>query len=155
MARHEVNLPEAMQSPDELAQRLGARAMPVEAKRRLAIAGDALDGALEAAQNYLGSLDPSLGQSAEVSASKMRYQMTRLRRLAANFELDKQASLRKHASVMSFHLFPNGQSQERVIAGAWFLSAYEAACGESARQFVSRLVVEAANQCPGHIVIRM
>ena len=50
MARHEVNLPEAMQSPDELAQRLGARAMPVEAKRRLAIAGDALDGALEAAQ---------------------------------------------------------------------------------------------------------
>ena len=129
--------------------------MPIEAKRRLAAAGNALDEALQAAQDYLGSLDSSLGQSAEVSASKMRYQMSRLRRLAANFELNKEPSLRKHASTISLHLFPNGQPQERVIAGAWFLAAYEAACCEDAAHFVSRLVYEAANQCPGHIIIRM
>ena len=50
MAQHELSLPDAMQPTDELAQRLGARAMPIEAKRRLAAAaGNALDEALTAA----------------------------------------------------------------------------------------------------------
>ena len=158
MAQHEVSLPDAMQATDELAQRLGARAMPIEAKRRLATAGNALDEALIAAQKYLGTLDESLGKSAEVSASKMRYQMDRLRRLAATYELNKEASLRKHAEAMTLHLFPEGHPQERVIAGAWFLSAYEAAHPEAAVPgggLIARVVEEAGNQCPGHIVIRL
>ena len=158
MAQHEVSLPDAMQSTDELAQRLGARAMPIEAKRRLAAAGNALDEALTAAQDYLGTLDESLGKSAEVSASKMRYQMDRLRRLAATYELNKEASLRKHAEAMTLHLFPEGHPQERVIAGAWFLAAYEAAHPEAeipGGGLIALLVEEAANQCPGHIVVRL
>jgi bacillithiol biosynthesis cysteine-adding enzyme BshC len=155
MAQHEISLPDAMQSTDELAQRLGARAMPIEAKRRLAAAGNALDEALTAAESYLGSLDPSLGRSAEVSASKMRYQMDRLRRLAATFELNKETSLRRHAEAMTLHLFPEGHPQERVIAGAWFLAVWEAAHGDGlGTAFIARLVDEAASQCPGHIVIR-
>jgi bacillithiol biosynthesis cysteine-adding enzyme BshC len=154
MASHEVSLPDVMQPVDEFVQRLGARAMSLEAKRHLASAGNALDDALKAAEDYLGSLDPSLGRSAEVSGSKMRYQMGRLRRLAANYALNKEASLRKHASAMALHLFPDGHPQERVIAGAWFLSAFEAH-GGAGTEFVARLVQEAANQCPGHIIIRM
>ncbi len=158
MAQHEVSLPDAMVPTEELAQRLGARAMPIEAKRRLAAAGNALDEALTAAEKYLGTLDPSLGKSAEVSASKMRYQMDRLRRLAATYELNKEASLRKHADAMTLHLFPEGHPQERVLAGVWFLAAYEAAHPESATPgagLIARLVQEAASQCPGHIVIRL
>jgi bacillithiol biosynthesis cysteine-adding enzyme BshC len=160
MAQHEVTLPDAMQSSDSLAQRLGARAMPIEAKRRLAAAGNALDQALTALQDYLATLDPSLGRSAEVSASKMLYQMNRLRRLGATFELHKQTTLRKHADTLILHLFPHGHLQERVIAGVWFLAAYAAAHGEPPNSnpgaaLIARLVEEAANQCPGHIVIRL
>jgi bacillithiol biosynthesis cysteine-adding enzyme BshC len=160
MAQHEVSLPDAMSPVDELAQRLGARALPIEAKRRLAAAGNALDGALTAAEEYLGTLDAGLGRSAEVSSSKMRYQMNRLRRLVATFELNKEASLRKHAEAMNLHLFPEGHPQERVIAGMWFLAAYEAAHGEASDSapgagLIGLLVDEAANQCPGHIVIRL
>jgi bacillithiol synthase len=156
MEQHEVSLPDAMRPTDELAQRLGARAMPIEGKRRLASAGNALDEALTAAQDYLGTLDASLGRSAEVSASKMRYQMGRLRRLAATSELHKEASLRKHAEAMTLHLFPEGHPQERVIAGAWFLAAYETARGEGLGSgLIARLVEEAASQCLGHIVIRL
>ena len=64
MAQHEVSLPDAMRPAEELAQRLGARAMPIQAKRRLAAAGNALDEALTAAQDYLGALDAGLGKSA-------------------------------------------------------------------------------------------
>jgi bacillithiol biosynthesis cysteine-adding enzyme BshC len=154
MAQHEVSLPEAMHSTEELAQRLGARAMPIEAKRKLAAAGNALDEAVSAAEDYLGSLDVGLGKSAEVSASKMRYQMNRLRRLTATFELNKEASLRKHAEAMTLHLFPEGHPQERVIAGAWFVAGVEAQ-GGSAEGLIARLVDEAASQCPGHIVVRL
>jgi bacillithiol biosynthesis cysteine-adding enzyme BshC len=160
MAQHEVSLPDAMCRPDDLAQRLGARAMPIEAKRRLASAGSALDSALAAAEDYLETFDAGLGRSAKVSASKMRYQMNRLRRLAATFELNKEASLRKHAEAMSLHLFPEGHPQERVIAGVWFLAAYDAAHGAAQDSvpgagLIDLLVEEAANQCPGHIVIRL
>lgn len=154
MAQHEVSLPDAMCPPDELAQRLGARAMPIEAKRRLATAGNALDEALTAAEEYLSGLDAGLGRSTRVSGSKMRYQMNRLRRLAATFELKKEASLGKHAAAMTLHLFPEGHPQERVIAGVWFVAGFEAQ-GGSAEGLIARLVDEAANQCPGHIVIRL
>jgi bacillithiol biosynthesis cysteine-adding enzyme BshC len=154
MAQHEVSLPDAMHTPEELAQRLGARAMPMEAKRKLAAAGNALDEALTAAQDYLGTLDAGLGKSAEVSASKMKYQMNRLRRLAANFELQRETSLKKHADAMALHLFPEGHPQERVIAGVWFVAGFEAQ-GGSAEELIARLVDAAANQCPGHIVVRL
>jgi uncharacterized protein YllA (UPF0747 family) len=154
MAQHEVSLPEAMRPAEELAQRLGARAMPIEAKRRLAAAGNALDEAVTAAEEYLGDLDASLGRSAGVSGSKMRYQMNRLRRLAATFELQREASLKKHAEAIVLHLYPEGHPQERVVAGVWFVAAFEAQ-GGSADGLIARLVDEAANQCPGHIVIRL
>jgi len=154
MAQHEVSLPEAMTTAEELAQRLGARGMPIEAKRRLAAAGNALDEAVSAAEDYLGDLDASLGRSAEVSGSKMRYQMNRLRRLAATFELQREGSLKKHAEAMTLHLFPGGHPQERVIAGVWFVAAWEAAHGDG-RGLMARLVDEAASQCPGHIVVRL
>ena len=154
MAQHEVSLSDAMLPVDELAQRLAARSLPIEAKRRLADAGSALDEALTAAQEVLASLDPSLARSAEVSASKMRYQMDRLRRLASTTEMQREASLRKHAEAIALHLFPNAHLQERVLAGVWFLAAWESAHGESAG-LIARLVEEAAVQSANHLVITL
>jgi bacillithiol biosynthesis cysteine-adding enzyme BshC len=148
MATHEVQLPDAMTTAGDLALRLGARAMPIEAKRKLAAAGNALDAALAAATEYLGGIDQSLGRTAEVSGSKMRYQMNRLRRMAASFELQKEASLGKHATAITLNVFPEAHPQERLLAGVWFLARY----GEG---LVERLVAEAANRCPGHVIVRL
>jgi bacillithiol synthase len=148
MDKDEVQLPDAMTTADELAQRLGARAMPIEGKRKLAAVGNAVETELAALTEYLGGMDESLGRAAEVSGSKMLYQMNRLRRMAATFELQKEASLRKHAEAITLHVFPNGHPQERVLAGVWFMAKY----GEG---LVERLVGVAANQCPGHVVVRL
>ena len=51
--------------------------MPIEGKRKLALVGNAMDAELTALTHYLSSMDESLGRSATVSASKMRYQMNR------------------------------------------------------------------------------
>jgi bacillithiol biosynthesis cysteine-adding enzyme BshC len=148
MAKHEVPLPDAMTTPEMLAQRLGARAMPIEGKRKLAAVGNAMDAELTALTEYLSAMDESLGRAAAVSGSKMLYQMNRLRRMAATFELQKEASLGKHAAALTRNLFPEGHPQERVLAGAWFLARH----GET---LIDRLVQEARNLCPGHIVIRL
>jgi uncharacterized protein YllA (UPF0747 family) len=148
MEKDEVQLPDAMTTADELAQRLGARAMPIEAKRKLASVGNALEKELAVLTEYLGGMDESLGRAAEVSGSKMLYQMNRLRRMAATFELQKEASLRKHAEAITLNVFPNGHPQERVVGGVWFMAKY----GDG---LVDRLVGVAANQCPGHVVVRL
>ena len=148
MSRHEVSLIEAMTTSEVLAQRLGARAMPIEAKRKLAAVGNAMDAEVEGLTEYLTGMDASLGRSATVSASKMRYQMNRLRRMAATFELQKEASLRKHADALTLNLFPDAHPQERLIGGVWFL----ARCGEG---LIDRLVEESKNLCPGHVVVRL
>ena len=52
------------------------------------------------------SQDKGLGQSAETAAGKMRYQMNRLRTLAANFQLQREASLTRHAKASSTRSIP-------------------------------------------------
>jgi bacillithiol biosynthesis cysteine-adding enzyme BshC len=150
LARHEVSLPDVIQSalkdPLELAQRLGARAISVVGKRKLAAAGSALDTELSALATYMHSLDPGLGRAADVSGSKMRYQMNRMRRLAANYELRREQSLGRDAGLIALNLFPDRHPQERILAAAWFLSRY----GEGLQEL---LVEQAGQQCPGHKAI--
>jgi bacillithiol biosynthesis cysteine-adding enzyme BshC len=147
--RHELSLETIFASTEEsLAQRLAARAMPIEGKRLLASAGNALDSELTALTGYLESLDEGLGRSARVSASKMRYQMNRLRRMAANFELQKEASLGRHAQAVVQALYPHSGLQERLTGAAYYLARY----GED---LVNKLVDEAAGGCPGHKLIRL
>ncbi len=148
MARHELSLPDVLTTREALAQRLGARAMPIAAKRKLAAVGNAMEAELSALTEYLAGMDESLGRAAAVSGSKMLYQMNRLRRLAATFELQKEAGLRKHADALTLNLFPNGHPQERLLGAVWFLARY----GDG---LTERLVAEAKNLCPGHVVIRL
>ena len=107
-----------------------------------------MDAELSALTSYLHSMDESLGRSAEVSSGKMRYQMNRLRRMAASFEVQKDASLAKHAGSMMRHLFPEGHPQERVIGGVWFLA-------QGGEDLLDRLVEEAGKMCLGHGVVRI
>jgi bacillithiol biosynthesis cysteine-adding enzyme BshC len=148
MDKDEVQLPDAMTTAEALAQRLGARAMPIEGKRKLAAVGNAVETELSALTTYLAGMDESLGRAAEVSGSKMLYQMNRLRRMAATFELQKEASLRKHAEAIVLNVFTGGHPQERVVAGVWFMARY----GDG---LVEKLVGVAGNQCPGHVVVRL
>lgn len=148
LARHGLELTDLFAGPDALAQRLGARSMPVEGKRKLSAAGETLDRELTALTAWMESLDAGLGRSAGTAASKMRYQMNRLRRLAANFELQRERMLRKHADKLCQMLYPGGHLQERVLAGAWFLQS-------GAEELASLLVEHAGGDCDGHKLIRL
>ena len=114
LRKHQLTLERVFgETPSELAQLLAARAIPPEGKRRLAEAGLSLEDELIPLVDWMGKLDAGLGRSAETAASKMRYQMNRLRRLAANFQLQREAQLTRHAEAISQALYPGG-----VLAGA-------------------------------------
>lgn len=148
MAAHEVQLQQVWEAGtvEALALRLGARAMPIEGKRKIAATGNAMDAELTALTEYMTAMSADLGRAADVSASKMRYQMNRLRRMAANFELQKQTSLHKQALAIMLNLYPDGHLQERLLGGVWFLARY----GDA---LPSLLIENAAQECPGHRVV--
>jgi len=147
LAQHGVSVEDLIVThPDELAQRLGARAMPIEGKKKLAAAGTALDEELKSVTEWMERMDAGLGKAAAVAASKMRYQMDRLRRLAASHQLQTEASLRKHVDAIYLNLFPNDHPQERVVGAAAFLARQ----GEG---LVAELVEIAEQECPGHKVV--
>jgi bacillithiol biosynthesis cysteine-adding enzyme BshC len=148
LQRHDLSIETVFAcSQQELAQRLAARAMPVAGKQLLASAGNALDAELTSLTGYMTGLDEGLGRSAATSASKMRYQMNRMRRLAANFELKREESLGRHAQAVSNALYPHGGLQERLIGAAFFLARY----GDG---LVETLLGVAADG-PGHKVIHL
>ena len=147
LERHELTLEQVFaEDAGSLAQRLAARVMPVETKQKLAAAGNALDTVLTALVEWMQQQDQGLGQSADTAAGKIRYQMNRLRTLAANFQLQKETSLSKHAESISQALFPGGVLQERVHGAAYYFARYGVELAET-------LCAQAGNGCVGHMAI--
>jgi bacillithiol biosynthesis cysteine-adding enzyme BshC len=133
-------------SPVSLAQLLAAEAMPSEERQKLAAAGSALEAELTPLIGWMRSLDAGLGRSAETAASKMRYQMGRLRRLAANFQLQHEAQLARHVEAINQALYPHGALQERLHGAAYYFARYGFGLAEE-------ITAQAAGCCPGHTAL--
>ena len=146
LARHELEVRDVFTSKEALAQRLAARAIPIEGKKHLGSAGNALNDELDRLLDWMHSMDDGLARAGETSASKMRYQMNRLRRLAANHMLEREASLARHAAALTQSLYPEGHLQERVLGSAYFLARYF-------DTLPATLVNHPAQDCPGHHII--
>ena len=145
--RHELGLEQVFgQDNGSLALRLAARSMPPETKQKLAAAGNAVDTELKTLVDWMQSQDKGLGQSAETAAGKIMYQMSRLRTLAANFQLQRESTFARHAESICTALFPNGAPQERIHGAAYYFARYGIELAE-------RLTAHAQDCCPGHAAI--
>lgn len=147
LRKHELTLEQVFQeeSAATLALRLASRAMPIETKQKLAAAGNAFDSELTTLVEWLQLQDKGLGQSAETAAGKMRYQMNRLRTLAANFQLQREATLTRHANSIFNALYPGGVLQERVHGAAYYFARHGLELAE--------LLSEQAGSCSGHTAL--
>ena len=146
--RHELTLEQVLaeENAAALAQRLAARAMPIETRQKLSAAGNALEAELQTLVTWLQLQDKGLGQSAETAAGKMRYQMNRLRTLAANFQLQRETTLSRHAETIFQALYPGGSLQERVHGAAYYFARYGLELAEN-------LCAQAGSSCAGHKVL--
>jgi hypothetical protein len=76
----------------------------------------------------------------------MRYQMNRLRRLSANYQLQREVSLGRHAHSISRAIYPGGILQERVHGAAYYFARH-------GFELAELLTGQAADPCPGHKAI--
>jgi bacillithiol biosynthesis cysteine-adding enzyme BshC len=144
LRRHELTLEEIFhETPASLAQRLAARSIPTEGKQYLSAAGAELEAELTPLVEWMRAMDAGLGASAETAAGKMRHQMSRLRRLAANFQLQREAQLTRQADALSSALYPGGGLQERLHGAAFYFARYGFELAEV-------LTAQAADSGPGH-----
>jgi hypothetical protein len=74
--------------------------------------------------------------------------MGRLRRLAANFQLQREASLGRDAGVLSQALYPGGALQERLHGAAYYFARY-------GFELAEEITAQAANPVPGHTALWM
>jgi hypothetical protein len=147
LRKHELSLQRVWQEDAaSLSKLLAARAMPVEGKKLLSAAGNALDAELDPLLAWMSAADAGLGQSGARAASKMRYQMNRLRNLAANFQLQKEAAQGRHAEAIRQALAPGGVLQERVHGAAYYFARY-------GFELAEELTVQAGHSTAGHSAI--
>lgn len=134
------------QSTDALAHILAHAQMPEEGRRTLETTRAAVEAELDGLLGWMRSLDEGLGRSGERAASKMRYQMGRMRRLAENFALEREAALGRAAATLTTALFPLGSLQERVHGAAYAYAKHGFALS-------GRIVAAAADAQPVHHVM--
>jgi bacillithiol biosynthesis cysteine-adding enzyme BshC len=147
LRRHDLQVERIFdETTDSLGKLLAERAMPSEGRRRLTEAGKALDAELAALVDWMRNQDEGLGKSAETAASKMQYQMGRLRNMAETFQLQKENSLVKQAQSIALAINPGGVMQERVHAAAYYFARYGLELAET-------ITAEAEKNCTGHAVM--
>ncbi len=147
LRRHELKLEQVFgEGSTPLAQLLAERAIPALGKKKLAEVGAALEEDLTPLVEWMRSMDEGLGRTAETAASKMRYQMSRLRQLAANFQLQRETQLARQAEAISQALYPGGVLQERLHGAAYYFARYGFDLAEE-------LTAQAGECCPGHTAI--
>jgi uncharacterized protein YllA (UPF0747 family) len=96
----------------------------------------------------LEKLDPTLVEAAERAASKMRYQVSRLEKRAAQAELRRNEVLTRHAAQIENSLYPNKSLQEREIGALYFYANH-------GPELIERLIESAQARCPEHKVVRL
>jgi uncharacterized protein YllA (UPF0747 family) len=72
--------------------------------------------------------------------------MNRLRRLAASFQMQREAALGRHAEAICQAVYPGGVLQERVHGAAFYLARY-------GFDLLEEISVQAENECPGHTAL--
>jgi len=146
LTKYGVELPELFHGECQLRDCIAARILPPELKQNFDQARQRVDISMRQVSASLQKLDPTLVGAAERATNKMRYQIERLRKRAAQADLRRNEIITRHASQIENALYPHKSLQEREIAGLYFYAKY----GPS---LVDRLIELAQARCPEHKVL--
>jgi bacillithiol biosynthesis cysteine-adding enzyme BshC len=148
LQRYGLAVEDAMQGPEALREGLAARALPQDVHSAFDNAGKSLQVSVEEIKRSLARLDPTLIEAASRAASKVDYQINRLRARAARAELRRIEVLGRHAALLSNALYPGKSLQEREVGGIYFLSRYS-------KDFLHHLYKAIRPDCLDHQLIEI
>lgn len=124
LRQHDILVVDTFHGPDSLRKKLAAHTLPEGVQKAFDAAQKSVEQSLGQLRGTLEELDPTLVGASETAGSKMNYQLDRLRQLAAAAELRRSEVIGRHAEALSQKLYPNGELQERGIAGVYFVARH-------------------------------
>ncbi|HZQ68006.1 MAG TPA: bacillithiol biosynthesis cysteine-adding enzyme BshC [Terriglobales bacterium] len=148
LRRYGLTFHDSLQGLDPLREELARRALPQDVQSAFENAHAAVQASLDQVKGPLSRLDPTLLDAATRAASKMEYQISRLRSRAARAELRRVEVLGRHAILLSNALYPHKTLQERQLGGIYFLLRY-------GTDFLQQVYHSVRTDCLDHQVIEI
>jgi uncharacterized protein YllA (UPF0747 family) len=124
LRQYGIPVAEAFHGPDALRQKLASRTLPEGVQTAFDQVQQSVEESLTQLRKALEDLDPTLVGASQTAASKMNYQLDRLRQLATAAELRRSEVINRHAQSLSEALYPHDALQERGMAGVYFVARH-------------------------------
>ena len=122
--QYDIAVRNAFDGPEVLRQTLASRTLPADLQAAFERANQSVEESFSALKEALAKLDPTLVEASQTGASKVHYQLDRLRERAMAAELRRSEVVRRHAEVLSQMLYPENALQERGVAGIYFVARH-------------------------------
>ena len=124
LGKYHLGLTDLFQGAEQLRAKIGSETLPQTLQQAFVSADDELEKSLHQVRQELGKLDPTLVEAGTRAASKMKYQLGKLRSRAARAEVGRNELIARHAEELTAALYPHKALQEREIGGIYFASRY-------------------------------
>jgi bacillithiol synthase len=124
LRQYDIAVRDAFDGPETLRQKLATRTLPGDLQAAFERANKSIDDSFSGLKEALAKLDPTLVEASQTGASKVHYQLDRLRERATAAELRRSEVVGRHAEALSQALYPENALQERGIAGIYFIARH-------------------------------
>jgi bacillithiol biosynthesis cysteine-adding enzyme BshC len=124
LGQYGIAVPDAFQGTEALRQKLASRTLPAGLQAAFERANKSVEESFSGLKEALAKLDPTLVDASQTGASKVLYQLDRLRERAMAAELRRSEVVSRHAEALSQALYPSSALQERGVAGIYFVARY-------------------------------
>ena len=124
LGQYGIAVPDAFQGLEAVRQTLASRTLPAGLQAAFERANKSVEESFSGLKEALAKLDPTLVDATQTGASKVLYQLERLRERATAAELRRSEVVSRHAEALSQALYPSGALQERGVAGVYFVARY-------------------------------
>jgi len=124
LGQYDIAVRDVFDGPESLRQKLASRTLSAGLQAAFERANQSIEESFSGLKEALGKLDPTLVEASTTGASKVRYQLDRLRERAMAAELRRSEVVSRHAQALSQALYPENALQERGVAGAYFVARH-------------------------------
>jgi bacillithiol synthase len=124
LRQYDLAVRDAFDGPEALRQTLALRTLPEGLQAAFERANKSIEESFSGLKEALAKLDPTLVEASQTGASKVQYQLDRLRERAMAAELRRSEVVSRHAEALSQALYPGNALQERGIAGVYFVARH-------------------------------
>jgi uncharacterized protein YllA (UPF0747 family) len=121
-----IAVPDVFHGAEALRRTLASRTLPADLQAAFERATKSVEESFAGLKEGLAKLDPTLVDASQTGASKVQYQLDRLRERAMAAELRRSEVIARHAEIISTALYPENGLQERGVGGAYFVARHGA-----------------------------